>query len=835
MRRFWMGTAALFVCLIMLFGVLPHEARAEEHFLEIDRQYFPDEAFLNWIVTHLPVVRENDGSYYMTEKNVNAVKRIACDYCEIGSLRGIEYFPMLEELDCGFNQLTELDVSRNSRLKMLCCTANQLTELVLGSNLSMTSLYCDSNKMTTVDLSGIPYLMHLECDGNRLTELDVEHNTLLDYLSCGNNRLSALDVTCNARLKMLLCAGNELTELNVAKNKMLNELHCDSNPLGMLDVGSNPELKTLTCSNTPLGTIDVSNNPKLEVLILTDSELNELDVGNNPALQRLVCRNNRLTVLDVGNNTKLTELSCNGNRIAELDVRMLPELYYLDCSRNGMTKLLLGEKEQINTIRCYENVLTEIDVRGCINLEDLLCDSNRLTELDLGANTKLHTLSCSDNALTRLDLSGNTSLWEVQCAGNALTELRICESERIGVVGCRDNRLAWLDVRGMPGMQSLSPGGQAIPDQTGTVCNGIYTYDMTQIVPKEQLPNVRLCDDACRLDDETGIVTFPQQVESFRYIFSTGFAYEEDRPMDVTVQLSFIEIAAIDGVVEWNDEDVEFKGATPYVIADGTEKTPRFTVRNSADGSVIDPADYDYEYRENTNAGTGYVIVTFKGAYSGTAQGWFKIYLPATTETYVENVGSGIKITWKPVEGAAGYVIYRRAWSSKTNGWTDFVRWNNVTETSWIDGSDETHKVYAGSRYQYGVKAYFARRVDPVSGATIGGNVGDNFNLGMVGPLKTTVRITTRKLVQVRSGNKELTVKWEPSRNFTGYQIQYATDAEFTQNAQVIKIADPQTYWTTLKDLRANTTYYVRIRSYHEFEGMTYFGEWSNVLTGKTN
>ena len=72
MRRFWMGTAALFVCLIMLFGVLPHVARAEEHYLEIDRQYFPDEAFLNWIVTHLPVRRESDGSYYMTEKNVNS-------------------------------------------------------------------------------------------------------------------------------------------------------------------------------------------------------------------------------------------------------------------------------------------------------------------------------------------------------------------------------------------------------------------------------------------------------------------------------------------------------------------------------------------------------------------------------------------------------------------------------------------------------------------------------------------------------------------------------------------------------------------------------------------
>ena len=287
----------------------------------------------------------------------------------------------------------------------------------------------------------------------------------------------------------------------------------------------------------------------------------------------------------------------------------------------------------------------------------------------------------------------------------------------------------------------------------------------------------------------------------------------------------------IEGTVEWNAEDVEYRGSTPYVIANGKAQTPRFTVKNSADGSVIDPGFYDYEYRENTDAGTGYVIVTFKGDYSGTAQDWFKIYLPATTKTWVENVSDGIKVGWEPVEGAAGYVIYRRAWSTTTNGWTEFKRWNNTTETTYIDGKDEAHKVYAGTRYQYGVKAYFAKRTDPVSGALIGGNVGDNYNLGEVGPLKTTVRITTRKLVQVRPGKKEMTVKWEKSKNFTGYQIQIATDSAFKQNTQVIKIDNWETYWTTVRDLNSNTTYYVRIRSYQEFEGMTYFGEWSNVIS----
>ena len=277
---------------------------------------------------------------------------------------------------------------------------------------------------------------------------------------------------------------------------------------------------------------------------------------------------------------------------------------------------------------------------------------------------------------------------------------------------------------------------------------------------------------------------------------------------------------------------MQFKGTTAYVMYDGKAHTPRFTVKDE-NGSVIDASKYDYEYKENTKAGTGYVIVTFKNGLAGTCQGSFKIYLPATTQTTVENVDEGIKLTWAPVEGAAGYVIYRRAWSSTTNGWTTFARWNNTTDTTYIDGVDAAHKVYAGTRYQYGVKAYFARRLDPIANVEIGGNVNEpsgNFNLGMVGPLKTTVRITTRTLNSVTGGSKQLTVKWAGSSIFTGYEVQVATDAAFTKNVVAIKITDASTYETVVKDLKAGT-YYVTVRSYHEFNGMTYYGAWSNVLS----
>ena len=263
--------------------------------------------------------------------------------------------------------------------------------------------------------------------------------------------------------------------------------------------------------------------------------------------------------------------------------------------------------------------------------------------------------------------------------------------------------------------------------------------------------------------------------------------------------------------VEFADGAVSYKGETPYVVYTGKAQKPRVIVKDT-DGNVMSAGSYTLTYRSNKNPGTAYVDVTANGR---TVSLMFKIYLPATTETYVENSADGVRISWKEVPGAKGYVIYRRAWNLISSGWTTFERWNNTTETEWTDT-----KVYAGTRYQYGVKAYFD---DPM----------DNYNLGLVGPLKTTVRVTTRELKSVVPGTKQLTVKWTGSKVFTGYQIKYATDANFTKNVKAIKVTDPAQYQTVIKGLKSGTTYYVTVRSYQVFEGMTYFGEWSNVLSGK--
>ena len=285
-------------------------------------------------------------------------------------------------------------------------------------------------------------------------------------------------------------------------------------------------------------------------------------------------------------------------------------------------------------------------------------------------------------------------------------------------------------------------------------------------------------------------------------------------------------VTAMNGTAAPHPNDVQYKGSTPYVLYTGRAQTPRVIVKDGS-GALIDAKYYQVAYSDHIEPGTAHVTVTFTNGYGGSIETWFKIYLDATSETRVENAKDGIRVSWAAVSGAKGYVIYRRAWNASSDGWTAFERWNHTTETFWTDpnGNSASGKpggVYAGTRYQYGVKAY---ATDPM----------DAYNLGLVGPLKTTVRITTRTLNSVTAGVQRMTVKWTGSRVFTGYQIQYATNSTFTENAAALKIADPKTYETVITGLTSGKTYWVRLRSYHVFNGMTYFGAWSNVLSCKVN
>ena len=330
------------------------------------------------------------------------------EFWPVKSLRGIEFFAKLTSLNCNFDQLTELDVSKNTALTSLSCAGNQLTELDVSNNTALTSLSCGGKQLTELDVSNNTALTSLSCGGSQLTELDVSNNTALTYLDCRSNQLTELDVSNNTALTLLYCDGNQLTELDVSKNTALEYLSCDSNQLTELDVSKNTAPIRLYCSSNQLTELDVTGT--LTDLDCRSNQLTELDMTGCTALSRLVCSSNQLTELDVTGCTALEILSCDSNQLTELDVSNNTALTFLSCDGNQLTELDVSKNTALEYLSCDSNQLTELDVSKNTALEILYCSSNQFTELDLSNNTALRWLYCSSNQRD-LELISKNGLW----------------------------------------------------------------------------------------------------------------------------------------------------------------------------------------------------------------------------------------------------------------------------------------------------------------------------------------------------------------------------------------------------------------------------------------
>ena len=119
----------------------------EANSVRIDATNFPDENFRKYIKEYFD--RNNDG----VVDDIGNITYIYVGGSEIRSLKGIEFFWALESLLCDNNQLTSLDVSKNTALNDLCCNNNQLTSLDVSKNTALERLHCYNNQLTSLDVS----------------------------------------------------------------------------------------------------------------------------------------------------------------------------------------------------------------------------------------------------------------------------------------------------------------------------------------------------------------------------------------------------------------------------------------------------------------------------------------------------------------------------------------------------------------------------------------------------------------------------------------------------------------------------------------------------------
>ncbi len=431
--------------------------------LEIDATNFPDTAFRTYISDSI----DTNKNGYLSTVEINAATVIDVAGKNISSLKGIEYFTALTSLDCDENQLTTLDVSKNTKLTILTCSYNQLTALDFSQNTVLKRLYCHNNKLTTLDVSNHAELYEVYCYNNGLQVLNVTGCPILKILHCQDNELTSLDITgtainstsssiefkyegngyeitpdTNNQFDLSTLPGN----FNLAKVSNVTGGTISGNIL-TVDANTYLVVYTYDCGNGQT----VSFRLTMEMPELSDVAINaanfpdsvfrayvttNFDTDKNGTLT--VAELNAVTKIDVGNwnnETKiadlkgveyfrnLTELHCDNNNLSSLDVSQLTSLTKLDCHANPLAKLDISKNPGLTYLYVggsSTNIsdMSSLDLSKNIALETVYVEYTKLTELDLGYNTKVIDFGCQHSQVTSLDLSMCTLGGRYYAAGN---------------------------------------------------------------------------------------------------------------------------------------------------------------------------------------------------------------------------------------------------------------------------------------------------------------------------------------------------------------------------------------------------------------------------------
>lgn len=152
---------------------------------------FPDENFRKWLINQGYAVLESGDKCELTEDGMTEMA-FDCTNQNIVSFEGIEAFANLESLDCSGNNMTVLDVSRNTSLETVICiesgTSGTLNHVILGNApcKSLTFPVFSIPAFGDIIVSG-KYLESLNVSATIIKSLDVSECPSLVSLNCTNN------------------------------------------------------------------------------------------------------------------------------------------------------------------------------------------------------------------------------------------------------------------------------------------------------------------------------------------------------------------------------------------------------------------------------------------------------------------------------------------------------------------------------------------------------------------------------------------------------------------------------------------------------------------------
>ena len=372
----------------------------------VNAETFPDENFRAYVSENIDT---NDDGKLTASEIYSVLELDVCDK-QISSLKGIEYFPVLNSLWCENNDLVSIDTSKNIVLLLLSCSDNQLTELDVSKNAMLSDLYCEGNKLQKLDVSGCTDLSMLHCYENQLKSLDISKNTGLGYLQCQNNNLVDIDIRNNITLHVLECYGNQISTIDISNHEYLlmayNDVnreydefmyYCKTNQVFPIWLKTDKNVK-LIIENTMqnVGTADVSgmqNNPNVDVtnmdITFTDDSGKtynaQVQANGKIMLPSLPAGEYTVTAFIENCPSRDYEVTVESGKPVELEVELK---LYGDVDGNGLAttadlSLVNEQVQMLSELSDYDSKVADVNGDGIVTTSDLSAINEHVQLLEL--------------------------------------------------------------------------------------------------------------------------------------------------------------------------------------------------------------------------------------------------------------------------------------------------------------------------------------------------------------------------------------------------------------------------------------------------------------------
>lgn len=245
------------------------------------------------------------------------------------------------------------------------------------------------------------------------------------------------------------------------------------------------------------------------------------------------------------------------------------------------------------------------------------------------------------------------------------------------------------------------------------------------------------------------------------------------------ITLTWKKVSKAEGYLIYRQDSSDSKFYQIGTVKSGSTLTYTDTVKSNN-------KTYTYKVQAyNTNNGRQGV-----GAYSSTKSA--KTLAKAKITGITSSDEEVLKISWKKVSGAKGYIISRS--TKKDSGYSEIDTVSGEKTTSYTDDT-----VKAGKTYYYKVEAYNVN-----SGTKGYGGASD----AVAGKTAKRTKITSI----VSTNEKTLTIKWNKITGAYGYRIKRSTDEDGTYKVvKTIKSGNTTSYKDT--SVKAGKTYYYTVET----------------------